>query len=32
MIDTICLDENYSTTRLVTKEKPEIVNNPNGDS
>jgi len=24
----ICLDENYSTTRLVTKEKPKIVNNP----
>lgn len=28
MINTISLDENYSTTRLVTKEKPEIVNNP----
>lgn len=28
MTNTICLDERYSTTRLVTKEKPEIVNNP----
>jgi len=28
MLDTICLDEKYSTTRLLTKEKPEIVNNP----
>jgi len=28
MTNTICLDENYSTTRLVTKEKPEIVNKP----
>jgi len=30
MIDKICLDEKYSTTRLVTKEKPEIANNPDG--
>jgi len=29
MINTICLDENYSTTRLLTQEKPEIVKNPN---
>lgn len=28
MTDTICLDENYSTTKLVTQEKPEIINNP----
>lgn len=28
MINTLCLDENYSTTKLVTKEKPEIVNSP----
>jgi hypothetical protein len=27
MTDTICLDENYSTTKLVTQEKPEIINN-----
>lgn len=27
MTNTICLDENYSTTRLITKEKTEIVNN-----
>ena len=26
-MNAICLDENYSTTRLVIKEKPEIVNN-----
>jgi glycosyltransferase involved in cell wall biosynthesis len=26
-ISMICLDEKYSTTRLVAKEKPEIVNN-----
>jgi glycosyltransferase involved in cell wall biosynthesis len=26
--NTICLDENYSTTRLVTQEKPEIINKP----
>ncbi len=26
MTDRICLDEKYSTTKLVTKEKPEIVN------
>ena len=26
MTDTICLDENYSTTRLATKERPIIVN------
>ena len=25
---TICLDEKYSTTRLLTQEKPEIVNSP----
>ena len=24
----ICLNENYSTTRLLTQEKPEIINNP----
>lgn len=29
MIDNkICLDKNYSTTRVVTQEKPEIINNP----
>lgn len=28
MTKIITLDENYSTTRLVTKEKPEIVNKP----
>jgi glycosyltransferase involved in cell wall biosynthesis len=28
MISTICLNENYSTTRLLTKEKPKIINNP----
>ena len=28
MSDSICLDENYSTTRLLTKEMPEIINNP----
>ncbi len=28
MTNTICLDKNYSTTRLLTQEKPEIVNNP----
>lgn len=28
MTDVICLDQNYSTTRLLTKEKPEIINNP----
>lgn len=29
MIDSsICLDENYSTTKLLIKEKPEIVNHP----
>ena len=27
MTDVICLNDKYSTTRLVTKEKPEIVNN-----
>jgi cellulose synthase/poly-beta-1,6-N-acetylglucosamine synthase-like glycosyltransferase len=26
--NTICLDENYSTTRLVTQEKPKIINKP----
>lgn len=25
---TICLDENHSTTRLLTQDKPEIVNKP----
>lgn len=29
MNSIICLDKKYSTTRLVTKEKPHIVNNPN---
>ena len=29
MTDIICSDKNYSTTRLVTKEKPEILNNLN---
>ena len=29
MNSIICLDKKYSTTRLVTKEKPYIVNNPN---
>jgi len=28
MINSIGLNEKYSTTRLLTKEKPEIVNNP----
>lgn len=28
MTNTICLDKNYSTTRVVTQEKPEIINNP----
>lgn len=28
MIDMISLDEEFSTTRLLTKEKPVIVNNP----
>lgn len=28
MTNTITLDENYSTTRLLTQEKPEIVNTP----
>ena len=28
MTNTICLDKNYSTTRTVTQEKPEIINNP----
>ncbi len=28
MTDIICLDEKYSTTRILTKEKPEIINNP----
>lgn len=28
MTNTICLDENYSTTRVVTQEKLEIINNP----
>lgn len=28
MINTICLDRNFSTTRLLTQEKPEIINNP----
>lgn len=28
MMDKICLDEKYSTTRLVTKEKPKIINKP----
>jgi len=28
MTNTICLNERYSTTRLVTKKKPEILNNP----
>jgi glycosyltransferase involved in cell wall biosynthesis len=28
MINTICLDENTSTTRLLKTEKTEIVNNP----
>lgn len=25
MFDSLCLDENYSTTRLLTKEKPNII-------
>jgi len=29
MTDIICSDKNYSTTRLATKEKPEILNNLN---
>ncbi len=28
MTSTICLDKNYSTTQILTKEKPEIINNP----
>lgn len=28
MTNTICLDKNYSTTRLLTQEKPVIINNP----
>lgn len=28
MTNTLCLDEKYSTTKLVTQEKPEIINNP----
>jgi glycosyltransferase involved in cell wall biosynthesis len=28
MTNTICLNEKYSTTRLVTREKPEVVNSP----
>jgi hypothetical protein len=28
LINTICLDENYSTTRKLTKEKPKIINKP----
>jgi len=27
-MNTICLDENFSTTRLLTKEKPIIEKNP----
>lgn len=27
-MDTTCLDEKYSTTRLLTQERPEIINNP----
>jgi glycosyltransferase involved in cell wall biosynthesis len=26
--DTLCLNESYSTTRLLTQEKPEIINSP----
>ena len=29
MNNIICLDKNYSTTRLITKEKPETLNNLN---
>ncbi len=29
MVNTICLDNKYSTTRLLTQEKPEITNNSN---
>ena len=28
MAKVICLDQNYSTTRLLTQEKPKIVNSP----
>jgi glycosyltransferase involved in cell wall biosynthesis len=28
MNDIVCLDEKYSTTKLLTQEKPVIVNNP----
>lgn len=28
MLNPICLDENYSTTKLLTKEKPIMKNNP----
>ncbi len=28
MAKIICLDQNYSTTRLLTQEKPKIVNSP----
>lgn len=30
MTDIICLDKNYSTTKLITKKKPENINNSNG--
>ena len=30
MSNTICLDERYSTTKLLTKKKPEIVKNGEG--
>lgn len=29
MTNTICLDEKYSTTKYVTQEKPETINNQN---
>ena len=29
MTENICLDKNFSTTRLTIKEKPNILNNPN---
>ena len=30
MNSIICLDKNYSTTKLLTNEKPNITNNPSG--
>ena len=32
MANSICLDKNYSTTRLLTKEKPKPMNQPEGEN